>query len=236
MKKILKIMFSLMLVVSLVACGNKDNDKPKLVWPDSDLAKLLPKPDFEYGEVSLETDDYISIDIYNVSLEQFSNYVDMCKKSGFTVDKFGDSTYYSAINKDKYKLIINYIEDNEEFNISLEHLEEPKDTVTPSDKKDTPKKDENKNDSPSKGISKKFKDTMNTYEEFFDEYIEFMKKYEDSSDPSSMLKDYTNYMKKYTETMKKFEELEDDLSDEELAYYLEVQTRISQKLLEVSGS
>ncbi|MGC6174222.1 DUF6591 domain-containing protein [Lacrimispora sp. 38-1] len=81
------------------------------------------------------------------------------------------------------------------------------------------------------GISPEFKAAMDSYEEFFDEYIAFMKKYKESTDQASMITDYTNYMKKYTELMGKMNELNNDqLSTEEAAYYVEVSARITQKL------
>ena len=49
-----------------------------------------------------------------------------------------------------------------------------------------------------------------------------------------LLADYTKYLTAYTETMAKMNAISDDeLSDAEAAYYLEVSTRITQKLLEV---
>ena len=46
------------------------------------------------------------------------------------------------------------------------------------------------------------------------------------------LAEYTEFMGKYTDTMTKFEAIEDsDMNDAETAYYIEVQTRINQKLL-----
>ena len=76
---------------------------------------------------------------------------------------------------------------------------------------------------------------MDSYEEFFDEYYEFMKKYTNSDDATSMLTDYADYMAKYAETMEKMEAInQDELSTAEAAYYAEVSSRISQKLLEVA--
>lgn len=86
------------------------------------------------------------------------------------------------------------------------------------------------------GIRPEFKEAMDSYEAFFDEYIEFMTEYAnaDATDLLEMLADYTEYMKQYVETMKEFEDLgNQDLSTEEALYYAEVSSRISRKLLEV---
>ena len=81
-----------------------------------------------------------------------------------------------------------------------------------------------------------FCDAMDSYEAFFDEYVEFMKNF-DESDPGdlSVLADYTSMMAKYTETMEKLDAIdEDELTDEEMAYYIDVMARINKKLLELS--
>ena len=85
------------------------------------------------------------------------------------------------------------------------------------------------------GMRPEFKEAMDSYEVFFDEYCEFMKKYKDNPTDLSLIADYATYMAKYVDTMAKLEKLgEEDLNDAELLYYAEVNNRISQKLLEVA--
>ena len=80
-----------------------------------------------------------------------------------------------------------------------------------------------------------FKETMDSYEAFFDEYCTFMKKYNSSSNPTSMLSDYMNFMSRYTEAMTKIYEISDDeMNNAELLYYTEVMARINQKLLDIN--
>ena len=60
--------------------------------------------------------------------------------------------------------------------------------------------------------------------------------YSESNDVTSMLKDYSSYMKKYEDFSKKYDELgDDDLNSDELQYYIDVQTRVNQKLLNVAN-
>ena len=86
------------------------------------------------------------------------------------------------------------------------------------------------------GMRPEFKEAMDSYEAFFDEYIAFMKKYAESDGTDlTLLSDYADYMSKYAETMEAFEAWENkELNTAETAYYIEVQTRISQKLLQVA--
>ena len=99
-------------------------------------------------------------------------------------------------------------------------------------------KDENQevNKKPEKqeGIRPEFKEAMDSYEDFFDEYVTFMNKYSKSEDTISMMSDYLNYMTKYSETMSQIEKLdESEMSDEEVVYYTKVMSRINQKIMDI---
>jgi len=84
-------------------------------------------------------------------------------------------------------------------------------------------------------IGSDFKEAMDSYETFMNDYVEFMKKYQAKPTDLNLLSDYTDYMSKYTKFVSDFEKWEnDDLNTEELAYYLDVQTRVTKKLLEVA--
>ena len=84
-------------------------------------------------------------------------------------------------------------------------------------------------------IRSDFKTAMDSYEKFFNEYAAIMKKYAKNPGDTSILADYSKYVGKYSQMMSDFEKWESkDMNNAELAYYLEVQGRITQKLLEVS--
>lgn len=85
------------------------------------------------------------------------------------------------------------------------------------------------------GISPEFKEMMDSYEAFFDEYCEFMKKYSAADDPMSMFAEYSEFMMKYAEYMTKLDDVgKKEMTDEELLYYTEINLRIQENLLEVS--
>ena len=87
------------------------------------------------------------------------------------------------------------------------------------------------------GMRKSFVESMDSYEAFFDEYVEFMTLYTNSPSSSEMLLQYLDFMQKYAEYMDKFEKVGyEDLNEKEMSYYLEVQSRITQKLLSVTSS
>lgn len=95
--------------------------------------------------------------------------------------------------------------------------------------------EESVDDSSVDDIRPEFKEAMDSYEEFFDEYVEIMKKFEEDPSDISFLADYAQYMAQYAEMMQKLEAWEsEDLNAAETAYYVDVQARITKKLMEVT--
>ena len=63
-----------------------------------------------------------------------------------------------------------------------------------------------------------------------------MKKYKKNPSDLSLLSDYSNYLEKYSKFVSDFEKWDsEDLNTKEAAYYLEVQSRVTKKLLEVAN-
>lgn len=86
------------------------------------------------------------------------------------------------------------------------------------------------------GMRPEFKEAMDSYEAFYDEYCEFMKKYSENPSDLSLLAEYAEMMSRLAEMDEQFEAWEDeDLNTEEMKYYLEVSSRIAAKLLDVAG-
>ena len=86
------------------------------------------------------------------------------------------------------------------------------------------------------GIDPDFKAAMDSYEKFMNEYVAFMKKYKNNPSDLGLLADYANYVSRYSEVVEDFGKWEDeDMNDAELAYYIDVQSRVSKKLLEVAN-
>lgn len=95
---------------------------------------------------------------------------------------------------------------------------------------------ENNNSNNTYGLGKEFKQAMDSYETTMDAYIEFMVKYTNSkgTDPQ-LFKDYAEWLKKYADAVDAFEKWENtNLNKEEAKYYIDVQTRVTQKLLNAS--
>ena len=87
-------------------------------------------------------------------------------------------------------------------------------------------------------IRPEVKEALDSYEAYIDEYVAFMERYKaaDATDMVAMMGDYTDMLSRYAEFAEKIDALgESELTNAELAYYLEVTNRVSQKLLSAAG-
>lgn len=215
-----------------------------ITWPTSKAGKQLPAPKSTTGKFSYENDDGFSVYIGNTSKDDYNSYVKACSDKGFTVNYNKDDNFYDADNNAGWHVSIKY-EGNNIMSIDIDAPSESstapsasEDTTKPAESKQAqskPAKTPNNDSDMVDGMHRDFKEAMDSYEEFFDEYVAFMKKYENSDNPMSMFSDYTKFMSQYSETMQKLDEWKSkDLNTKEAAYLLDVTNRINKKLLEVA--
>ena len=86
------------------------------------------------------------------------------------------------------------------------------------------------------GMRPEFKEAMDSYEEFYEEYCEVLKQYMEDPTDLAVLTEYSDLMQQSIDVAEKFEEWDNgDLNTEELKYYVEVNGRVTQMLVEASG-
>lgn len=84
-------------------------------------------------------------------------------------------------------------------------------------------------------IRPEVKEGLDSYEEMMNEYCDFMEKYTESDNAMSMLGDYAEMMKVYAEAMDKIDQMNvDEFTNAEMEYYIDVNSRVEKRLLEVS--
>ena len=98
---------------------SSDNDASEFNWSNMTLGSMLPTPESTLGKNLINTEDYLSIDILDVSPDEYQKYVNGCREKGFTVEVSEYDTYYDAQNADGYKLMLYYFESDEEMSIDL---------------------------------------------------------------------------------------------------------------------
>lgn len=213
----------------------------EITWPTSAIAQLLPVPeDLSNGVISSDREDYLSVYLGKLSKDDYQSYVEQCKEKGFTVDYSSSDDYYFANNSEGYRLSVDYDADRRMMDVSVstpvettptpEATPEPTETITEEPSTD---------DTSSEEVDPDFKATMDSYETTINNYCDFMEKYNNAGpeDTAAMLADYISYLQQYTETIDALNSIdEDSLSAADLAYYIEVNGRISQRLLEVGQS
>lgn len=215
----------------------------EFTWPTSDIAELLPVPKSKIGYIEWEASYGFVINVAETTTDDFKSYVDECKTKGFTENYRAGDDYYYADNINGYHLSLNH----RDGDIMFIRIDEPQEdlndqaesTITPSPEvteiPETTEAPETDNTTSNK-IRPEFKEAMDSYEAFINEYCEFMKKYSEASDEDlpSMLSDYATYMSKYTNMTNQMNELEGEMNQAELQYYTEVSARVLQKLAEIS--
>lgn len=190
-------------------------------WPDSGIGAQLPSPQSNMGYISWNNETLFCVQVANMPIEAYEEYVETCMKAGFNVDYRRNENTFTAKNSIGYEADINY----EGFNTIYI-------SVTPPEQlpeiPDTP--------STSTEVNTDFRSAMDSYEKFFDEYIAFMQKYTNNPTDLSLLSEYSNFLSQYTDTMNKMTSIDtSSLSADDLAYYLEVTGRIYDKLGDLIG-
>ena len=128
------------------------------------------------------------------------------------------------------EIVENYISDNNN-STEIPEVTTESTTIETTTKSTTTEKEDALVD----GMRPEFKAAMDSYETFMTDYVDFMKKFEEDSNNLSILADYADYMKKYAEFVEDFEKWDDEeMNTAETAYYIDVQARVSKKLLEVA--
>lgn len=194
-----------------------------ITWPVTGIAATLPAPPSTSGMI--ETDNSSSFVVYigDMPIDSLLEYINLCSESGYNVDYDKRETYYKAFNSDGTKLVLTYMGF---YTVRIE-LYAAKNSNTESNNQNATESTDT--------IGADFKAAMDDYEAFFDEYIEFMKSYKDNPSDVTLALKSVEMATAYAENMEKLENLDtSSLNDAELAYYLEVTNRITQKLLSIA--
>lgn len=208
--------FSLELKEDGTGVHNRDDASYKLKWS-------LDGEKFKMTETFLgSTIDYTGtlkddkLDIFNGDPDDMWTYEYVYTKGNGNV-----------VNEKKDNLDKNTIsEDDDKTSIQIPTNTETK-TNTKEDNSLTNTTTTSKNE-----IRAEFKEAMDSYEAFIDDYVTIMKKYKASNGTdTSILTDYSTYMSKYSELSQKIQKWSSEsLNDAELSYYTEVLSRVSQKI------
>lgn len=222
----------------------------EISWPKSELAGLVPQTNSKTGKISTDSEDSFFIYVGETSKDEFNAYVDKCVENGFKVDYNRGQDFYNANDSKGNYLSVRYLgnkiicieakksEDNNKENEKNTQDEQSQQIEKPLEQDNNSQKNTQSSNQTvnSDGMRAEFKTAMDSYEKFMNEYCDFMNKYSQSDGTDvGLLADYAKYMAKYAKFVKDFEEWDSkEMNSVETAYYLDVQTRINKKLLEIA--
>ncbi len=101
------------------SASNTVSKYPVLHWPSENLGAIIPRIDawVVYGEVKADTENYLWMDLYEISEETFEQYVSDCVDAGFSVNLKLSGNYFLAYDCDSHELILDY--DSEELTLRI---------------------------------------------------------------------------------------------------------------------
>lgn len=241
-----KLLVAIILVSVLMLSACEGGKSEHIAIPDvfgvsyNDAMEVLKAEGFEVK--AIETDVAGISEKLLYPLEKVSKG-SVFKIDSYILDNIGNLTkdydvfYDGELVSDDTSLIIYYAsEDYVLDTVSIENITEEavaslnNETEKNEDFKETAEVSKTESDK----MRSDFIAAMDSYEDFMDEYVDFMKKYMNNPSDNSLLMDFADYSSKYAEFVSDFEDWEsEELSDAELKYYIEVQTRVNKKLAEV---
>ncbi|MDD8048595.1 MAG: hypothetical protein PHH04_03220 [Thomasclavelia sp.] len=197
----------------------------KFSWPSNVITATLPTPSSTNGMITDDSSDFFTYVLFDVSESEYNDYINEVISKGYNVDYNKSEDYFSASNNSNCTIDIEYYKDLKYVTGTVDY-EKPKDTTTSTD---------NNSNTDTSTVTPSFKESMDSYETFFNSYADFMKKYKDNPSDADLISDYTDMLTKYSDTMTKMSAIDTStLSAADLAYYNTVNARITTKLASVS--
>ena len=241
-------------IVSMIRMENKDGEESIMLETANSCGKdvKLKISDIKFNDTmvydySWSTDDVINnkkgildINLSSLEDEDAAKNIDKIEKISFKVSIL-DSNYQEATSQEvTYEINpANTITSTEETNTASTSnstsVSTTEPTITTNSSSSSSTNSNIDSSTNSTGISQEFKDAMDSYEAYMDEYVEFMKKYNANPTDPTLISQYSTMLQKYSEQVAAFDKWNSaDMTTEETSYYIEVQARVSQKLLEVT--
>lgn len=118
--------FIIFLVTINSISSTKKYRENTFAWTDVELHECLPEPASNVGDIMINNNEEIYMDINVISKEEYNNYIDNCMSMGYTIDAENAGDNFTALNNENYKLSLRYYDFSDgrsTMNIKLEALE-----------------------------------------------------------------------------------------------------------------
>ena len=133
MKKILSLIISAIMVCFLVACGGtttsdnsnyNQNDVTGKGWDEILVKDILPEPKSQNWKLFSNEYDYLDMNVFDTSLEDYNDYISSCENYGFDmyISDNDDGNEYECEGYSKYysELDINYDAERKTMHLKLD--------------------------------------------------------------------------------------------------------------------
>ena len=241
-------------IVSMIRMENKDGEESIMLETANTCGQdvKLKISDIKFNDTmvydySWSTDDIINnkkgildINLSSLEDEDAAKNIDKIEKISFKVSIL-DSNFQEATSQEvtyetnPASTITSTEETNTTSTSNSTSVSTTEPTITTNSSSSSSTNSNIDSSTNSTGISQEFKDAMDSYEAYMDEYVEFMKKYNANPTDPTLISQYSTMLQKYSEQVSAFDKWNSaDMTTEETSYYIEVQSRVSQKLLEVT--
>lgn len=223
-----------------------DLEELKLMVPDAAEYFRESGEVFSDSYVNFEGDAYCVFRVYDSwNDDEWNSYKQAVIDAGFSNIRYDTDEGFSAWTEDSrfyFSFSIGEDQDRKCIYINASRDKDSQSDASALDEKSSDAVSEDMNNEDADvdtelvdGMRPEFKEAMDSYEAFYDEYCDIMKKYAENPSDIKLLTSYTDMMTKVAEMSEKFESWENsELNDAELKYYLDVNNRITKKLLDVS--
>ena len=98
---------------------NMSDVAKKFNWTDFELSGLLPQPKSNIGNININSESELNIDVTETSKKEYDAYVNACYEKGFNIECKKKDNSFEAFNENGYKLSLNFDESNNELLINL---------------------------------------------------------------------------------------------------------------------
>lgn len=215
----------------------------EITWPAAGAGALLPVPTSTTGQIAVDSSSQFTVYVGKTDADAYSAYVEECMEAGFDVDYSRGDNYFNADDSSGNSLRLEY----RGFNIMyvrlyaadlLEEAEEGADEAPEEPETTDESSEPEQPEAPAESDSGDFRAMIDEYEAFMNEYCDFMEEYNsDSSNVVSMAMDYANMLAQYGEWVEKMDAVDESaLSAEDTQYYIDAQTRVNKRMLEIGLS
>ena len=98
--------------------AQKKLEKETFIWPETDIASLLPVPQSNNGHIEINNENELLVEIYNATQDDFHEYL---LRSNIRFDKYEkrNEIYYSAYDEEGNILELDYYSANQKMKIHV---------------------------------------------------------------------------------------------------------------------